>query len=373
MEKKVLSIIGIFVLAALIYVGYMQYHILHTRSSEPKQHEIPGFNVQTIRPAQKTVQNFFVGYVKPIHQVSIVPSITGTIERVAVQGGATVETGDLLFTIEPDQYKAQLDLAIAKVAQATAALTNARQYESRVQKAGQRAVSQTDLDNAKTRVLTAEAELAEAKANENLARVNYGYATLTAPISGTIGDVQITRGDYVSPESGALAQIIQFNPIRVIFSISDKEYLTHLSDQPDILNGWQVKLRLADGRIYPKPGQIKYINNEISASTGSLVVYADFDNPDKALLANAYVDVLLEKQITGIFIPKTSVHLTPTGGLVYTLSDGGTIEKTPVTVGVAVDDDFYIPTGLTEGMRVITDNVATFQIGKRATAKGTAK
>ncbi|MGN1063751.1 MAG: efflux RND transporter periplasmic adaptor subunit [Alphaproteobacteria bacterium] len=372
MEKKILSVLGVCVLAALIAVGYMQYRLLKSKTELTAQkNETLSVSVQTVKPTIKTIQHSFVGYVKPIHQVAIVPSVTGNIGQVNVQGGARVHVGDLLFTIQPDQYKAQLDLATAKVAQAEASLENARQYEKRLQKAGRRAVSQTDVDNAKTNVLTAQATLAEAQASEQLARINYGYTTITAPIQGTIGDVSVTTGDYVSPSGGSLATIIQFDPIRVIFSISNKDYLIQLAEsQQDILNGWQVKLRLADGTVYPQTGRIQYINNEISGTTDSLVVYTDFDNPKRTLLANAYVDVVLEKQTNGIFIAQSLVHLTPQGGFVYTLSDSGIIQTTPVSVGPAVDSDFYIPDGLSAGMRVITDDVASYQVGMHANVKG---
>lgn len=373
MARQLLWILGLLILAALIYVAVRQYEILHMDKHVTAQTgNKMQVSVQNVVPQNKTIQKSYVGYVKPINEVNVISYIPGFIEEVYVTGGQEVSVGEPLFKLRQDQYKADLDLAGAKVEQAEASYENAKLFYDRMKGAGQRAISKTDLDNAKTQFLSAKAALAEAKANLELAQVNYNYTMINASIDGIIGNVEPTVGDYVSPESDALISIIQFNPIHVIFSISNKEYLTEIiGTTHKLLDGWTVKLHLADGTIYDKNGQVKFLNNEISPSTSALSVYADFENVGRELVANAYVEVLLEKEVKdGVFIAQNLVNLTPSGAYVYTLDAQSIITKTPVQVGVSVGNEYWIKDGLKPGQRLITDKVSTQMVGKPAIIKG---
>ena len=182
----------------------------------------------------------------------------------------------------------------------------------------------------------------------------------------------MTKGDYVSPESGALATLIQYNPIRVLFSISNKEYLTEvIGSTSPLFADWDIKLKLANGQIYKHLGSAKYHNNEISPQTSSVAVYVDFNNPDQELIANAYVDVLLEKTVKdSFFLPQDLVNLEPDGAFVYILNTSNIIEKAPVTLGVSVGNDYWIKEGLKDNMRVITNRINAESVGKKANIKG---
>lgn len=133
----------------------------------------------------------------------------------------------------------------------------------------------------------------QAKAALAEAQVNYDYTVIRATIDGVVGDVPLSKGDYVSPEN-VLLTVIQYNPIRVVFSITDKDYLEE-AGRPEMFAGETLRLKLADGAVYPQTGTFGYVDNQIDKSTNSIAVYADFANPDKRLVANAYVNVLVEK------------------------------------------------------------------------------
>lgn len=362
--------IKIIVWTILVLLGILAYFYL--TSSWPKT-AVAGktekapqtVNILSVKLKNKTIRQTYIGYVKPINQVAIHAYIPGFIDKVVVHGGQEVKSGDLLFIIKQGEYLAQLDLAKAKVAQVQATLDNATIHYERMKTAGKQAISKTDLDNAKTAVLTAKAALGQAKADEKLAQVNYDYTLLYAPISGRVGDVSVTVGDYVFPQSSPLITLIQMTPIRVQFSISDKVYLNELKTGKLPFSDWKLTLKLANGTIYNQTGQIKYLSNEINPMTSAITVYADFDNPDNALVPNAYVDVILEKQIqNGIFVPQSVVDFTATGPVIYTLSADNKIMQTPVQVGVMSDGLYYIPDGLTAETKVITDKISAYQIGQ---------
>lgn len=367
----------ILAIAACLVGGYLGWRFVHERTHKALATQSTALTVlvQKIIPSTHTLKKSYVGYVRPINSVNVHSYIPGFVEQVLVTGGQEVKAGDLLFILQQDEYKAEQQLASAKVASAEATAQNALIYYNRMQEAGKRAVSKTDLDNARTNYLSAAAGVAEAKANLELANVNYNYTTIAATINGIVGDVQITKGDYVSPQNGTpLINIIQYTPIRVVFSISNEEYLAEVVRGNALMNDWQVQLRLAGGQIYNRSGRIQFLNNEVTPSTSSITVYADFDNMDRQLVANAYVDVLLEKTIKeGIFIPQNLVNFVPEGAFVYTVGADKRIHKTPVVSGNAVGDLFWIKDGLKSGDMLVLDKVSSYDLMRPVDVKVAAQ
>lgn len=147
-----------------------------------------------LAPRDVSLTQSYIGYVTPIHSVDIVPYINGFLEDIMVDGGQRVERGDNLILIRQNEYKASLEAAEASVLQADATLNNAAVYYRRVKQAGTKVISKTELDNAKASYLSAKAALAQAKANRDLAKVNFDYTIIQAPISGIVGNVDLTRG-----------------------------------------------------------------------------------------------------------------------------------------------------------------------------------
>ena len=140
--KKVYSklLIVLAVLAALLVYLYASSAPAQSRESA----EIPSYNAIPVNPRKVAVSDSFVGYVTPIHSVAVVPYINGFLERILVEGGQEVKAGDTLIIIRQDEYKARLDAAKAQVLQAQANFNNARLYYNRIKKAGARAVSKTE-------------------------------------------------------------------------------------------------------------------------------------------------------------------------------------------------------------------------------------
>lgn len=363
--KKVYSklLIVLAILAALLVYLYASSAPAQSRESA----EIPSYNAIPVNPRKVAVSDSFVGYVTPIHSVAVVPYINGFLERILVEGGQEVKAGDTLIIIRQDEYKARLDAAKAQVLQAQANFNNARLYYNRIKKAGARAVSKTELDNAKASYLSAEAALAQAKADRDLAQVNFDYTVIKAPIDGIVGNVSLTKGDYVSPGSQALLKIIQYNPIRVVFSITDKDYLARMGADPSgLFAGNKIKLRLADGNVFAKEGTFRFTGNEIDRPTSSLSVYADFENADRKLLANAYVDVLIERDYDdGILLPQTAISMEAKGNYVFVVSRG-VLEKKAVDIISNTGGSYLVKNVFAPGDYVVTDKISRFAPGQKA-------
>ncbi len=326
-------------------------------------------NVIPLKPSDTTIKKKYIGYITPIRSVDLVPNVSGYIDEVWVEGGQEVKAGDNLLLIDQREYKAELDAAKSAVVQAQADYNNAKSYYQRIKRAGIKAVSQSELDSAKAQFLSAQGVLEEARANLDKARVLYDYTILQSPISGQVGNVDLTRGNYVSPASSPLLKIIQYDPIRVVFSISDKEYLDEISRHADgnLFNGESIRLRLADGKTYSRSGVFKFTGNELDKTTNSISIYADFANPGKELVANAYVDVLLERVVKGAFLIRQNyVTLAPEGAYVYTVKNNQLL-KTPVNIITTVGSDYLVGNKFADGEYLVVDKVG--RISKDAKVK----
>ena len=199
--------------------------------------------------------------------------------------------------------------------------------------------------------------MAQAKANYKLAQVNYDYTEINAPISGIVGEMSLTKGDYVSPSGQPLFSIIQYDPIRVVFSITDKDYLDELKSGA-LFSDDKIKLRLADGNIYNAAGTYQYADNKVDRSTNSIAVYADFSNPDKALVANAYVDVMVEKNYKNVvLVNKNLVTQEEKGNYVY-LINGSKLEKAKVNILGEKGDNYVLQNNFKDGDYLVLDKVS---------------
>ena len=209
-EEKTYGWLLAVVLVLALLAGY--YALKETQKAKPQTvtaaKEIT-LRVIPVKAEDVDIQKSYIGYVTPINEVSVLPYINGFLDKIMVSGGQDVSQGETLVVIKQDEYKANMDAARASVIQAEANFANAKSYYDRIKKAGAKAVSKTEIDSAKASYLSSQAAVAQAKANFALAKVNYDYTEIQAPVNGTVGEVSLTKGDYVSPGGQALFKIIQ--------------------------------------------------------------------------------------------------------------------------------------------------------------------
>lgn len=323
MKTKNKKVIGrtaaMIMLIAVLNIGYWMYHHRHSPITATKD-DLP--EITAVRPAGQTVTiiNNYIGQVEAINQIEVVPYISGYILEIRAKGGQTVKKGDVLAVLRQDEYIAALSQASAEVSAAEADYANAKITYERMQNAGLKAVSPTDMDNAKAAYLAATADVEKAKAGEFSAQTDLDYTYLKAPFDGVLGNIAVSIGEYVSPQSQNLMELVQYNPIRVVFSVPDKEYLNHF--QQAKTDNLTVKIKLANGEIYEHNGQIKYAANAVNEKTDSVAVYVEFSNPDKKLMPNAYVELLLERTYQNVFLlDKSRIVMKPDGDFVYVVED----------------------------------------------------
>lgn len=326
--------------------------------------------VETTKAAKRAMNppQEFMGHVEPIEKTDLRAQIDGTIAEVAFTEGSMVKAGDLLFLIDPRVYEARVAQAKAALEKAKASSENADRYYARISAVDKRSVTEAEIDQAYATMLEARAAIAQCEADLKSAEINLGYTRITAPISGRIGKSLLKKGDYVAPSMGSLARIVQTDPVRVVFSIPDKELLQgrRVIEEHGKIEAIRAQLRLADGSIYEHNGESDFVSNEIDSATATLAIRYRFANPNQFLVSNGYVTVLLSeaepKEI--IAVPTGAVLANATGDYVY-LNVNGTAVRRIVKLGETQGGYIAILEGLSEGEEVITEGVVNVSDGAK--------
>ncbi len=313
----------------------------------------------------------YVGHVEAIQAVDLRARVDGFLERVSFKEGSDVHSGDILYVIEQAPYQARVDANKAIVAQAEASLRKASQRLSRLQAARAESVPATDMDNAMAEELSARARLAETKANLTTAQINLVYTQVKAPICGRIGRTAYTKGNLVNPASGALARIVQLDPIRVVYSISENDLAAIRVAMKDAAGGRKnpmlaPRIKLPGGQILKTAGQIDFVDNTVDPGTGTIAVRALFDNLDRMLLPGQYVTIMVtrSKPKLMLVVPQSAVMEDHDGRYVLVVDDQNRVSMRRVKTGPIIGVNWAVASGLSAGEKVIVEGVQKARPGQ---------
>ena len=316
----------------------------------------PGMGAMQMPPATVTVKTVlkshiqpadeYIAKVEPVEDVMIRSEVSGYIAAVHFEEGGTVKEGDLLFTIDRRSYQAAADAAEAE-------LSRAQKLYDRMKNADARSISRADMDSAESAFLSAQAAFKRAK-------VSLDYTEIRAPVSGQIGAAKVTKGNYVTSSSGALARIVQMDPVRVTFSLTDRDYLKFR--QQEIAGSAETRVaqvRLPGGTVLPAVGKKDFDDNAINPDTGTIAVRYLFNNRDGLLIPGGYVTALLRNQNSekGIKIPQKALLVDQQGSYVMTADEKGMVSPVRIVTGAQIGTDVVVLLGLKEGDRIIVDGV----------------
>lgn len=302
--------------------------------------------VMEVRETLLAAADEYIARVEPLQEVIIRPEVSGRIEQLHFTEGALVKEGDLLFTIDRSAYQATADAAQAEMIRAE------KRYD-RLKKADARSVSASDLESA-------ESDYLRGKAAYDLAKVDLDYTEIRSPISGRIGTAMVKKGNYVTPAAAELARIVQLDPVRVVFSQTDRAYLTmRRGELAGTAAALEARVVLPDGSLLPNIGKKDFDDNVINPSTGTIAVRYLFDNPDGLLVPGGYVTARLSNPAgeKGIKIPQRALLLDNDGAYVLTVNEAGTVGMARVEAGRQVELEVAIVSGLKPGDRVVVDGV----------------
>ncbi|MFH1152677.1 MAG: efflux RND transporter periplasmic adaptor subunit [Pseudomonadota bacterium] len=337
---------------------------------------LPMVTVTRIMDLDTTPVTDYVGHVEAIQTVDLRARVEGFVEKINFREGDDVKAGQVLYVIEQAPYKARVDADRARLQQASAELIRAGQHLKRLQDARPEAIPATDLDNAVAAELVAKAQVASAEAALAGSELNFTYTTIMAPISGRIGMTAYTAGNLVGPSSGTLARIVQTDPIRVVYSISENDLASVTEALKDASNGkgkrlLAPQLRLAGADLLPEKGHVTFVDNQVDAATGTIAVRAEFDNPLGRLIPGQYATVFVKESEPRMrpVVPQAAVLVNREGRFVFVVDDKNVVSSRPIVIGKAIDTNWAVESGLTAGEQVIVQGIQKVKPGQTVQTK----
>jgi membrane fusion protein (multidrug efflux system) len=291
------------------------------------------------------------------------PKIEGYLLRRDYQEGSFVRQGDLLFEIDARQFRAQLEQAQANLEQANANLAKTEHDVARYEPlAAQKAMSQQELDNARSAERSARANAGSVQAAVDQARLNSAWTRVTSPISGISGIAQAQVGDLVNPQT-VLTTVSKVDPIRVLYQMSEQEYLEFQNDPAMRLA--ELDLILADGSTFPHKGRLLLSGREVNVRTGTIATIGLFPNPGNVLRPGQYAKVRAATRVKrgAILVPQRAVNEMQGAFQVGVVGPDDKVQIRAVTPGERVGTLWIIDQGLSPGDRVIIEGFSRVKSG----------
>lgn len=299
--------------------------------------------------------------------------VSGILLKKNYIEGSEVREGDVLFEIDPKEYKARLNNAKANLAKAKAQLRRAETEWARIEKLfKQRVVSEKSRDDAQAELEAQKAAVLMAESEVETAQLNFDYTKVTAPISGVTGMEVQSEGSLISA-TGLLTNITQLDPIYVIFSASESEMMSFsnmvdngLIRNPENKSEVVAKVKFSNDSVYPLPGEINFINSGIDEGTGTIKLRAVFPNPKKQLKPGQFLRLVMEglTRVNALIVPQEAIMQGANGSYVYIVNDKNMVESVNIQTGLMTKEGGWIvDSGLKAGDRVIVSNLMKIRPG----------
>ena len=324
----------------------------------------------------------FVGEIRGLQDVEIRARVQGYLEGIHFEPGTPVKKGQLLFTIDPKPFQAALAQARAAQTQAQVEATRSKADAERfTDLAAKGIVARKQGDDARAQAAAAEANLQAARAVVRAKEVDLGYTKIASPIAGRAGLVNPAVGNLVgTPSEPPLTVVSDLTSVRVRFSVGETTYLRVFREREEAAaagkpqNTTAPRLLLADGSLYPLPGKVVSIDRNIDAKTGSLVVEAEFANPDGLLRPGQFARIKGEVGSSGnaLVIPQRAVTLVQGVPTVYAIGANDVAEQRRLEGAPAPGGLFKVSSGLAAGERVVVDGQLKVKPGVAVTANEVA-
>jgi len=334
----------------------------------------PAVSVETVREQPLAISTELSGRILAPRIAEVRARVAGVVLKRVYREGSDVKQGDVLFRIDPAPFKADYDSARANLAKAEATRFQARLQDQRyAELISIDAISRQEHDNARAAAMQADAEVAAAKAALERARLNLGYATVTAPISGRVGRALVTKGALVGQnESTPLAIIQQLDPIHADLTQSTREInaLRRALRAGELKQVGQDQARATliqdDGTPYPLAGKLLFSDISVDPSTGQITLRSEFPNPDLDLLPGSFIRVRLEQAVQpkGISVPQQAI-LRDSAGLprVLLVDAEQRVSERAVVLGSVQQDRWIVTEGLAPGDRIVTEGLQHVKVG----------
>ncbi|MCE5980777.1 MULTISPECIES: efflux RND transporter periplasmic adaptor subunit [Pseudomonas] len=373
-------------LRALVPLLLITFALSACDDKSPAEEKAPpsAVKVETVRVQPLAITTELNGRILAPRTAEVRARVAGVVLKRVYREGSDVKQGDVLFRIDPAPFQADFDSARASLARAEATLFQARLQDQRYRELiGINAISRQEHDNARAAFLQADADVAAAKAALERAKLNLGYATVTAPISGRIGRALVTEGALVGQnETTPLATIQQLDPIHADVTQSTRELnaLRRALRAGELQQVGQdqasATLIQDDGTPYPLPGKLLFSDISVDPSTGQITLRSEFPNPDLDLLPGSFIRVRLEQAVKqqGISVPQRAILRDSAGNPKVMLVDAEQrISERSVVLGSVQEDRWIVSDGLAPGDRVVVEGLQHISAGDQVEVDNAGK
>ena len=331
----------------------------------------PAMPVTVSEPIAKRVTQWdeYSGRFEAVASVEVRARVSGFIDKIDFRDGQLVKIGDPLFTIDKRPYEIAVESAEAEVARNKAQVDLAELQVGRgASLISSRTITEAEQDSRKSTLAVARAQLKSAEAALRNAQLNLEWTRVTAPIAGRISDRKVDAGNLISGgQTGAtlLATIVTLDPIRFVFDISEADHLRYnrlilsgaLASSRDGAN--PVRIRLSDETDWKRTGKVDFVDNAMTARSGTIRVRALVDNKDQLLTPGIFGRLqLFGGEYDALLIPDSAIISDQARKIVFTVGDDGVVHAKPVTLGTLVDGLRVIRSGLTPTDKVVLDGLA---------------
>lgn len=359
MLKTTISIVFLFILFSCIDKK-------QTQETPP-----PKVQVVSLKEHNITLEKDFVGQVYGYNDIPIRTRVAGFLEQIAFQEGSYVKKGDLLYVVDPDQLLESVNAAKSDLARSKVNKERAVSDLNRIEPLAKiNAVSQKDLDAALAAKKSSESVVEAAEAKLRLAQIRLNYASIKSPVDGIIGKSLAGEGEFVgrAPNPVILNTVSTIDSLRVEFFVTENDYLSWRNrDKSDDAKTIDIplKLILSDGSLFKYKGKINFINREVNAVTGAILVQSIFPNPDGLVRPGQFARVRASvKSIpNALLVPQRCVSEIQGNYFVMRVKDNDEVEQVGIKLGQAYKDYFVVGEGLTPNDRVVYEGLQRAKSG----------
>lgn len=345
--------------------------ILSCKDKEEKAIPPQPLKVYEIQTESVPLYEEFVGQVYGEKDIPIRARVEGFLTGIHFDEGQRVSEGQLLYSIDPEPFQEKVVSEKSKVSEAQTLLVQAESDLRRIEPlAAMDAVSKQELDMSVSKRDAAISSLEAAKANLNIAKINLGYCKMYAPIEGIIGKTNAREGEFVGkdPNPVILNTVSQLRNIRFQFFLSENDYLKiardyisrteqkiERSDSADV----GLRLILSDGHEFPEDGKIDFIDRNIDASTGSILLQATFPNPDRLIRPGQFarIRIRFSQADNAILIPQKCALELQGQYSVYIVNSENKLENRQIIIGETVGEFYLVSEGLNAGEKILMEGL----------------
>ncbi len=342
----------------LVFVLIIMFVLIKTFYLHPQKKAIPPRPVETAIASQKDVPIYLESFgtmVAP-QDVTVKSQVTGEIQKIHFVDGQEIAKGDLLITIDPSQYKAELDKAEAALAQDAVNLKLAKDtLERNSQLVKSNLISKQDFEKYQTDVSSAEAKVRLDTANVDVAKITLGYCSICSPISGIMGKRQVDAGNIVIANSGpTLVTIKAIDTLYVDFTIPEKDLSMVRKAMAE--GSLKVEISVEGDDNGPYSGDVIFIDNTVDNTTGTVALRGLVDNKTRVLWAGQFVQIklILGIKIAAVLVPYEAVQLGRKGNYIFAVTADNTADLRQVTPGNRQGNYIVVKEGVIAGEKIVT-------------------